>query len=254
MIDLTGKVALITGGSRGMGRAIALKLAEAGADVVLNFVAARGAADQTAEQIAALGRRVAEVQADVSEPDDIAAMLEWIRESFGRLDILVSNAADTANGSLLDMTPERFTTAMNTNVQALILLVQAALPLLTSSGARAKVVAISSLGAEAAVPGYGLLGASKAALESTVRHLAVELGDRGVNFNAVQAGLVDTDATRGVAEFEQLLTTQAGRQMTGNRPLTPDDIAHAVLFLASPLSDLIQGQTLTVDGGATVRV
>jgi enoyl-[acyl-carrier protein] reductase III len=254
MIDLTGKVALVTGGSRGIGRAIALKLAEAGADVVLNFVAARGAADRTAEQIAALGRRVAEVQADVSEPDDIAAMLDWVRETFGRLDILVSNAADGASGSLLEATPERFSTAMNTNVRALILLVQAALPLLESSERRAKVVAISSLGADAAVPGYGLLGASKAALESTVRHMAVELGDRGVNFNAVQAGLVDTDATRGVAEHEQLLQSQTNRQMTGDRRLAPDDIADAVLFLASPLSDLIQGQTLTVDGGAAVRV
>jgi enoyl-[acyl-carrier protein] reductase III len=254
MIDLTGKVALVTGGSRGIGRAIALRLAEAGADVVLNFVAARSAADQTAEQIAALGRRVAEVQADVSEPDDVQAMLSWIGETFGRLDILVSSAADAAGGSLLETSPSRFAAAMNTNVGALILLVQAALPLLQAAEGRAKVVALSSLGADAALPGHGLLGASKAALESTVRHLALELGDRGVNFNAVQAGLVDTDATRELPNYERLLQTQAERRMTGDRALTPDDIAHAVLFLASPLSDLIQGQTVVVDGGAAVRV
>jgi enoyl-[acyl-carrier protein] reductase III len=254
MIDLTGKVALVTGGSRGIGRAIALRLAEAGADVVVNFVAARTAADHTAGQIAALGRRVAEVQADVSEPDDIQSMLDWIGESFGRLDILVSNAADGGAGHLLDTTPEQFAAAMNTNVRALILLVQAALPLLQAGGGRSKVVALSSLGAEAAVPGFGLLGASKAALESTVRHLALELGDRGVNVNAVQAGMVDTDASRAAPEFARLLGAQAERQMTGDRSLTADDVANAVLFLASPLSDLVQGQTLTVDGGAAVRV
>lgn len=254
MIDLTGKVALVTGGSRGLGRAIALKLAEAGADIVLNFVASRTAADQTAEHIARLGRRVAEVQADVSEPDDIAAMLDWINETFGRLDVLVSNAAVGNFGSLIETRPDEFDLTMNTNVRGLLMLVQNALPLLAGSKGNSKVIALSSTGANLALPHCGLVGASKAALEAAVRHLALELGDRGINFNAVQAGWVDTDTTRTAPEFESLLSAQSFRQMTGDRVLTADDIANAVLFLASPLSDLIQGQTLVVDGGAAVRV
>lgn len=254
MIDLTGKVALVTGGSRGLGRAIALKLAEAGADIVLNFVTARTAADQTAEHIARLGRRVAEVQADVSEPDDIAAMLDWINETFGRLDILVSNAAVGSFGSLIETRPEEFDLAMNTNVRGLLMLVQNALPLLAASNSNSKVIAISGVGSQLAQPHCGLMGASKAALESAVRHLALELGDRRINFNAVQSGWVDTDTTRTAPEFESLLSAQSFRQMTGNRLLTADDVANAVLFLASPLSDLVQGQTLVVDGGAAVRV
>jgi len=252
MIDLSGKVALVTGGSRGIGRAIALSLAEAGADVVVNFVAARSAADDTADRIAALGRRVGAVQADISEPDDIACMLEWIGESFGRLDVLVSNAADAASGSLLEATPDRFASTMNTNVRSLILLVQAALPLLTASDDRTKIVALSSLAANAAIPGYGLLGASKAALESTVRHLALEIGDRGINVNAVQAGLIESESAPSAA-VQRSLSVQGDRQMIAGRSVTAEDIAHAGLFLASPLSDLVQGQTLVVDGGAMVR-
>lgn len=254
MIDLKGKVALVTGGSRGLGRAIALKLAEAGADIVLNFVAARAAADHTAHQIASLGRRVAEVQADISEPEDVQAMLDWAGETFGRVDILVDNAAVGGFGALLDTTPEQFSAAMNINVRSLLLLVRSALPLLVKTDGRAKVIALSSPGAALALQDYGLIGATKAALECAIRHLALELGDRGINFNAVQSGWIDTDATRTAPEFERLLSAQSFRQMTGNRGLTAEDVANAVLFLASPLSDLVQGQTLVIDGGAAVRV
>jgi enoyl-[acyl-carrier protein] reductase III len=254
MIDLNGKVALVTGGSRGLGRAIARRLAEAGADIVLNFVATRPAADETATHIAQLGRRVAEVQADISEPDDVSAMMDWVAQTFGRLDILVSNAAVGTFGSLVDTTPDAFDLAMKTNVRGLLLLVQSAMPLLVKAEGRGKVIALSSLGADWALPNYGLIGASKAALESAIRHLALELGDRGLNFNAVQSGWIDTDATRNAPDFDQLMSAQSFRQMTGNRPLTAEDVANTVLFLASPLSDLIQGQTLVVDGGSGVRV
>jgi enoyl-[acyl-carrier protein] reductase III len=245
VIDLTGQVALVTGGSRGIGRGIALRLAQAGADVVLNFVQAREEADRTAEQIAALGRRVAEVQADVSEPEDIQAMLEWIGETFGRLNVLVSTAVDRAESRLLDATPERFTAAMNTNARALILLVQSALPWLRSSSGRGKVVAISDWSAAFAAPGWGLRGASKAAMESAVRHLALELGTQGINVNAVQVGTIDGDA-RGQSPQE------FPHQSTERRSFSAEAVADAVLFLASPLSDFLQGQTLVVDGGLSV--
>lgn len=252
MIDLTGKVALVTGGSRGIGKAISLRLAEAGADIVLNFASSRMDADRTAEAISNLGRRVAVVQADVSEPDDVAAMMEFIGGSFGQLNILVNNASTSDYRSILDTTPEQFALAMNTNVQALISLVQSSRELLLGSEDRAKVIGISNHGAEFALPNFGLMGASKAAMESTIRHLARELGPQGINFNIVQAGLVETDATRRAPGFDRLFARQAESVLLGGRMLEAADVANAVLFLASPLSDLVQGQTLVVDAGAAV--
>lgn len=252
MIDLTGKVALVTGASRGIGRAIALRLAEAGADIVLNFVASRAAADQTAEVIAEFGRRVAVVQADVGEPEDVESMIEFVSQTFGRLDILVSNAAISDYRSILNTTPRHFESVMNTNVRALITLVQAARPLLARSEEQGKVIGISSHGAQFALPNYGLMGASKAAMESTIRHLAFELGSEGINFNIVQAGLVETDSTRQAPGFDRLFAQKVEHVLMGGRLLEASDVANAVLFLASPLSDLIQGQTLLVDAGAAV--
>lgn len=236
MIDLSGNIALVTGGSRGIGKAIALRLAEAGADIVLNFVSSRTAADETAEAIAALGRRVAVVQADVSEPEDVAAMIDFVGESFGRLDIVISNAAAGEQRPILETTPDQFTLAMNTNVGGLITLVQAARPWLAKSPARGKVIGISNHASEYALPNLGLVGASKAAMESALRHLARELGPAGINCNIVQAGLV----------------AGHGSTLVGDRTLAAADVANAVLFLASPLSDLIQGQTLVVDAGAAI--
>lgn len=252
MIDLTGKVALVTGASRGIGRAIALRLAEAGADVVVNFVKSRDEADRTAEAIAAIGRKTAVVQADVSEPEDVSAMIEYVGETFGRLDIIVSNASANDYRPILDVTPAQFESAMNTHVRGLISLVQAARPLLTKAESRAKVIGLSHHGAEYALPNFGLMGAAKAALESTIRHLACELGPQNVNFNVVQAGLVETDTARQVPGFDRLFARQGELAQSGGRKLDVADVANAVLFLSSPLADLIQGQTLVVDAGAAV--
>jgi enoyl-[acyl-carrier protein] reductase III len=128
------------------------------------------------------------------------------------------------------------------------------MPLLESGSQRGKVVTISSHGSIMAMPMYGLIGASKAALESIVRHLTLEIGDRGVNINVVRAGLVETDSTRRLPNSEQMFAAQVDHTQVGNRLLQADDIANVVLFLASPLSDLIQGETITVDGGAGYRV
>jgi enoyl-[acyl-carrier protein] reductase III len=249
MIDLSGNVALVTGASRGIGRATALRLAEAGADVIVNYVTSQSAASEVAQEIQQLGRRAATVKADVSEPDDVAAMLEFVHERFGRLDILVSNAASGGFRQLMDASPKHFENAMNTNVRALLLLTQAARPMLDRAEGRAKVIALSSHGSHKALPAYGLIGASKAALESLVRHLALELGNRGVNVNAVLAGLVETDSTRGLPGSMEFFTAVNDRRMMGGRPLLPRDVADSVLFLASPLADLVQGATLVVDGG-----
>lgn len=253
MIDLSGRVALVTGGSRGIGRACALRLAEAGADIVVNYVSAYAAAMEVAEEIASLGRRVVVVKADVSEEDDVRSMVEHIAETFGQLDIIVSNAATGGFRPVLAASTRNFEAAMRANVMALIYLVQAAMPLLERGPQRSKVIAISSHGSHMALPMYGLIGGSKAALESIVRHLTLEVGDRGVNVNVVKAGLVATDSTRRIPFAEQMFAGQRDHTMVADRTLTAEDVADTVLFLASPLSDMIQGATIVVDGGAAIH-
>jgi enoyl-[acyl-carrier protein] reductase III len=256
MIDLTGKVALITGSSRGIGRACALRLAEAGCDLVVNYVSNKTAATELAEDVAKLGRNCYVVKCDVSEQEDVRSMLDFVKREVGRLDVLVSNAATGGFRPLLAATQANFNAAFNTNVLALIYLVQAALPLLERKDGegRSKVIAISSHGSDTALPWYGLIGSSKAALESLVRHLTLEVGDRGVNVNVVKAGLVETDSTRRIPNADKVFASRKDKSMMGERMLNAADVADAVLFLASPLADLVQGETLTVDGGAAVHV
>ncbi len=249
-MDLSGRVCLVTGASRGLGRASALHLARAGADVAVNYLTSQGAAREVAEEIRQMGRQAAVVKADVSEPDDVNTMVEFLGERFGRLDVLVSNVASGGFRSLMETTPQHLQAAMATNVTPLLTLVQAARPLLERAQGRAKVVAMSSHGSHSALPSYGTIGTTKAALESLVRHLALELGDR-INFNVVLAGLVETDSTRSAPpeRFERVRAAM----MVGGRPLTTDDVADVVVFLASAASDLMQGQTIVVDGGASLR-
>jgi enoyl-[acyl-carrier protein] reductase III len=254
MIDLTGKVALVTGGSRGIGRACAERLAEAGADIAINYVSSVEQAQETVAAVQQLGRRAVAIKADVSEQEDVSEMIDHVRQTFGRLDILVSNAATGGFRLLIGASARNFEAAMNTNVRALMFLVQSALPLLQRSEGRAKVVALSSHGSQMALPMYGLIGASKAALEAMVRHLTLEIGDRGINLNVVMAGLVETDSTRHIPNSREIFDARRGKTMTGERMLAPADVADAVLYLASPLSDQVQGATLVVDGGAAIHV
>ncbi|MDI9444410.1 MAG: SDR family oxidoreductase [Planctomycetota bacterium] len=254
MIDLTGRVALVTGSSRGIGRACALRLAEAGADVIVNYVSSKAAALEVAGQIRDIGRTEAAVRADVSQRDDVESMMEYVKLEFGTLDILVSNAATGGFRPLVATTDRNFDAAMQINVRPVIYLVQAALPLLEQSDHHAKVIAISSHGAVIALPMYGTIGSSKAALEATMRHFALELGDRGINFNTVRAGLVETDSTRSLPNSEAVFAGRIHKSMTGERFLADTDVADAVLFLASSLSDLVQGETIVVDGGAAIHI
>jgi enoyl-[acyl-carrier protein] reductase III len=252
MIELSGKVALVTGGSRGIGRACAVRLAQAGADVVVNYLTSRGAAEEVAGIVVALGRRALVVKADVSEAADVAAMAELVGSSMGGLDILVSNAATGGFRPLLENTPEQLRTAMATNVEALLHLLRAFVPMLADREERSKVIAVSSLGSRAALPEYGLVGMTKAALESAVRQAARELGPRGLSVNAVVAGAVETDSLRLLPGHEALLAEAAARGCVGDRRLLAEDIADVVAFLASPLADMVQGQCLVVDGGVSI--
>jgi enoyl-[acyl-carrier protein] reductase III len=254
MIDLTGKVALVTGSSRGIGKACALRLAEAGADIVVNYVTSGREAEEVAEAIAAMGRRAACIRADVGEEEDVDDMIGFVKAEFGGLDILVHSAATGGFRPLAATTQRHFDAAMHTNVLSLVYLLKAATPLLESTEGRGKVVVLSSHGTHMALPMYGLIGGSKAALTAIARHWALELGDRGVNVNVVEAGLVETDSARRLPGAAEMLAGRTSKTMVGERMLEATDVANAVLFLASPLADLVQGQTIVIDGGAAIHV
>lgn len=249
MLNLQDKVAIVTGGSRGIGRAIALRLAGQGADVVVNYVRHKSDALDTASAVEALGRKCLVVKANVASADDIQKMFATIEEQFGRLDILVSNAASGVLKPALELTERHWDWAMDINARALLKLVQGALPLMKSGS---RVMAVSSLGSVRAIENYTTVGASKAALESLVRHLAVELGPKKINVNTISAGAVDTDALKHFPNREEILTTAIERTPLG-RLTTPEDVADIALFLCSGLASMIQGQVITVDGGYAIR-
>jgi len=248
-INLQGQVALVTGGSRGIGRAIALRLAQAGANVAINYLRQRTAAEETVAAIRALGRQALAIRANVGEHEAIEEMVEEIKKEYGRLDILVSNAASGVLKPALELTEKHWHWTMDINAGTLLPLTQHTVPLMGERGGH--IIAVSSLGSVRAIPNYAAVGASKAALESLVRHLALELAPKKISVNAVSAGVVDTDALSLFPNREQLLNHSAERTPTG-RLTTPEDVADAVLFLCSGLSAQIQGQTIVIDGGYSI--
>ena len=254
MINLDGKVALVTGASRGIGRACAEMLAASGAAVVVNFLNSPEAAKDVVNGIQNRGGRAIAIRADVSERDDIQAMMDVVGEQFGRLDVVVSNAAAGGFRPLTQVTPASFDSIFRMNTAPLLWLTQSALPLFQASPDISRVIAISSHGSMRGIANYGLIGTSKAALESLVRHLAFELGRSGVNFNAIMPGIVETDAIKTLPGSAGMLASVREQILIRDRMLQPADVAGTVLFLSSPLSDLIQGQVIIVDGGISIRV
>jgi enoyl-[acyl-carrier protein] reductase III len=249
MFDLKGQYALVTGGSRGIGRAIALRLASAGANVAVNYLRQGKRASETSDEIRSHGVRSLTIRANVAEEQDVVQMFQQVREGFGRLDILVSNAASGVLRPAMELTPRHWQWTMDINAGTLLPLVQRAVPMMPATGG--KIIAVSSLGATRAIPNYTAVGASKAALESLVRHLALELAPRGINVNAVSAGIVDTEALKHFPNRDDMVHQTASRTPAG-RLTEPADVADAVLFLVSPLAKMIHGQTIVVDGGYSI--
>ncbi|MCW5206001.1 enoyl-[acyl-carrier-protein] reductase FabL [Desulfobulbus sp. F5] len=249
MLNLKGKAALVTGGSRGIGRAIALRLAEHGADIVVNYVRHRSDAEETAAAVERHGVRCLAIKANVAEEKDVLAMFEQIRAEYQRIDILVSNAASGVLKPVMELTQRHWDWAMDINARAMLTLTQQAVPLMAPGG---RVLAISSLGAVRAVPNYTVVGASKAALESLVRHLAVELGPKGITVNTISAGVVDTDALKKFPNRDEIIRQSLERTPLG-RLTTPEDVADLALFLCSEGAAMIHGQVLVVDGGYAVQ-
>jgi enoyl-[acyl-carrier protein] reductase III len=245
---LAGKVALVTGAARGIGRAIARKLASAGCDVAANYYNSHDEAQALCAELRGMGRRAHALQGSVGVPDSVDEMFAELAKHFDRVDIVVSNAASGVLKPAMDMSLKHWRWCMEINAFALDMLAQHAVPLMRDGG---RIIAMSSLGASRAMPGYGFVGASKAALESLVRTLAQELGPRNIRVNAVSAGVVDTDALQYFPNREELLADFARRTPAGP-VLTPDDVAGAVYLLCLPEAAMITGHTLVVDGGFAI--
>ena len=248
---LEGRVAVVTGAGRGIGRAIALRLAAAGAHLVVNYYVNGEAAEKTAAEIRAHGVRAQVVQADMKDPAQIRRLFAAVESVFGRLDILVSSAASGVFRSAGDLTAKHWDWMMNTHPRAFLLCAQAALPLM--QGRQGRMVAVSSIGSQRTIPQYAGMGAAKSALESLTRYLAVEYGPLGIAVNAVSGGAVSTDSWKQMVEATAALE-DVRRKTPAGRIATPEDIADVVLFLCGPQAEMIRGQVLVVDGGYSLAL
>ena len=246
MTSLTGKTALVTGASRGIGRASALALAKQGAEVLIHYSSGEKEADAVVAEIRAAGGKAQKVGANLRAADGPHKLAAAVREIVGeRLDVLVANAGISKAASIEDTTVEDFDDLFAVNVRAPYFLVQQLLPVL---GQGSSVVLLSSLAAHSAVGALSAYAATKGAVDTLVKHFASALGERGIRVNAVAPGVVATD----MSNFKK---TDTGRDITlGMQALKriaqPDDIAGAVAFLASDAARWITGDTLRVDGGS----
>ena len=251
--DLNGKVALVTGSGRGIGHAIALRLAQAGADIIVNYVRNQAPAEETANAIRAMGRTAHVVRANVGKVEGITELFDAVTTLWGKLDIFIHNAASGFNRPALDQRVEGWDHTMNVNARALLFGAQRAAALMPPGGGH--IIAISSPGGQRVMPDYVAVGASKAALESLVRYLAVELAGRNIRVNAVSPGLVVTDAFKHFAALgDETVIQRAIENTPAGRLVTPEDVAGVVAFLCSPAAEMIRGQVIVVDGGFTLPV
>ncbi|MFO7996647.1 MAG: enoyl-[acyl-carrier-protein] reductase FabL [Dehalococcoidia bacterium] len=247
-MPLEGKLALVTGSGRDIGRAIALKLASQGADIIVNFFRHREAAQQTAKDIEALGVKAEVIRANVGDPAKIDEMFDTIGSKFGRLDILVNNAASGVGRPVMDLDVKAWEWTMDINARAFLLCTQKAVKLMNGRGG--KVVSISSLGSHFVLPNYTIVGVSKAALEALTRYLAIELAPQGICVNTVAASAVETEALKFY--FKEGLVKESQQTTPAGRMVLPEDVANVVAFLCSEEAFMIRGQTIIVDGGTSV--
>ena len=237
-----GKSVLVTGGSRGIGKAISLRFAERGARrIAVSYLRNDKAAEETADEIRKLGAEPVLLRGNLGDPDKTKALLE----ETGPLDVIVSNAATGVIRPFQELDEKHWDWTLNANARALFTIAREAAP---SMPAGSSIVAISSLGADRVLDNYMLVGVSKATLEALVRYLAVELAPQDIRVNAVSAGLVETGALDYFPNREEMLRFYRERTPAG-RLVEPDDVAEAVCFLASPAAAMVRGQALIVDGG-----
>lgn len=246
-----GKVALITGGTRGIGRATALRLALGGATVLANYRRDQESAEETTAAIAAAGGAAFPIVADLENGADINAMFTRVKEQFGHLDVLVANAAATSFRPLLETRDHHFDRTFGITIRAFVQCVREATPLM---GDGSSIVAVSGIDSIRVMDGHGTLGAAKAAMETLVKYLAVELAPR-IRVNGVNPGYVETDSSRMYAGpgYETRVKAEWSASVPLGRVAEPSEVASVIAFLCSPDASYITGQTIVVDGGLTLR-
>lgn len=251
---LTGRVAVVTGGSRGIGRGIALRLAAEGADCALTYRSNADQARAAVAEIEALGRRALALPLELAEPAEVAPVLERIGEAFGSVDILVASAAATAFRPVLEQKPHNVRRTLSISLESFVAAVQGAVALMRGGG---RIVVISGIDSFQGMHGHGMLGAAKAGMESLVRTLALELGPRGITVNGVNPGFVETYSSRYYVEqglgrdYREAMATLVAATPV-RRLGTIEDVAGLVAYLVSDAAAFLTGQTIVLDGGLTI--
>jgi len=244
---LDGKVAIVTGASKGIGAAIAKQFAAEGAAVVVNYSSSKEGADRVVDEIAKRGGKAIAVQANVANKKDIERLFAETKKAFGQLDILVNNAGVYEFVPLEDVTEEHFYKHFDVNVLGLLLTVQEAVKQFGSAGG--SIINISSSASTSAPPGASVYSATKGAVDTMTKSLAKELGPRKIRVNAINPGMVETEGVRAAgfleSDFQKMFESQSALGRIGQ----PDDIAPAAVFLASADSSWITGETLLISGG-----
>lgn len=245
MESLKGKVALVTGGTKGIGKAVALRLAKAGADVAVNYFRSRDTAERTVAELQALGSNAIAIRSNVGKHELLHRIFDEIRAKYGKLDILISNAALGIYTEAMKIDDKAWDLSMHTNAQAFLLCVQHAQDMMPEGS---RIVSLSSLGSQRYIDGYAAIGVSKAAIETLTKYLAFELAPRRINVNCVSGGFIDTDALKVFPSYDEMFKEVVKRTPFG-RVGTPDEVAGVVFFLCTDDSRWITGQTIIVDGG-----
>ena len=247
--NLSGKIALVTGGSRGIGKSIASELGRRGATVIINYLKNHEAAKTTVEELKLQGIKTTRIKAHVGEEAAIDSLVSKIENEFGQLDILVNNAASGVMRPSTELSVKHWDWTMNINARGPWMLSVAASRLMPDGG---RIINISSPGSTWVLPAYFAVGVSKAAIEAVTRYLAVELGPKGIAVNTVSPGFVMTEALNAFPD--QLgIRDIASRPTPAGRTITPEDVSNVVAMLCSSDAEMIRGQVIVVDGGETLR-
>jgi 3-oxoacyl-[acyl-carrier protein] reductase len=244
---LSGKVAVVTGASKGIGAAIAKHLAEEGASVIVNYASSKAGAEKVVDEITDKGGKAMAVQADVAKKADIERLFAETKKAYGAVDVLVNNAGVYEFVNLEDVTEEHFHRQFNLNVLGLILSTQAAVKQFNSNGG--SIINISSVVSTATPAGGTVYSATKAAVDAVTKSLAKELGPRKIRVNAINPGMVETEGTHTAGIIESDFQKQVESQTPLGRIGQPGDIASAAAFLASSDSDWLTGETIVIAGG-----